>query len=542
MLEQVEGDRVPAPEEPRRGVREDVHVGVAERGDDPLRLPLLGEGELGVDGHDRVVELPQDLVRVVEGAAVEDVALGPRQDRDRPFELLVERPDPGPVHPQGLGVEPLRDDERRGVVRDADVLVSPFNRRAHHCLQVVHAVRRVRVNVEVPADILELDEPRESAGPGGLDLPVLLPELGRDPREAEGRVDALLRVPRDLPLALEDPVLVEFPPAGDREAAEVDVVVLVPGEILEPGAPAPRLEDPDVRLDPRLHDHRRLRLARQDDLLHARHPGEGTDRSGRVGGRHEDIDVPRGLPHPPEAAGDGGLVDRGVVPEIRDDFLRDRERDGEQGPRLALLVELDRVEDLLLRLLPEALQPANLPALRRLLQVLHVRDPEGPPEHARPLRTEAPELHHLHEAARDLLREFIEGVHPPLAEVLVHLRRDRLPDPLDLAEAGDAALTPQLLDVLRHRLDLAGRAAIRHRSEPVPSLHLQEVRDVVQELGDLRVPHAARNTGGPYRFAAGGTDLPTAGPSLPCDVGRGSMLPRSVAGPLATAISERYRS
>jgi len=34
----------------------------------------------------------------------------------------------------------------------------------------------------------------------------------------------------------------------------------------------------------------------------------------------------------------------------RDDFLRDRKRDGEQGPRLSLLVELDRIEDLLLRL------------------------------------------------------------------------------------------------------------------------------------------------------------------------------------------------
>src|SRR3989337_450524 len=113
---------------------------------------------------------------------------------------------------------------------------------------------------------------------------------------------SLLRLARDLPVPLEDPVLVELPPALDRHAPEVDVVVLVPREALEARTPAPGLEHPDVGLDPRVEDHGRLRPARQDDLLHAGHPRERADRGGRVRGGHEDVEVPDRLAHPPQAA------------------------------------------------------------------------------------------------------------------------------------------------------------------------------------------------------------------------------------------------
>src|SRR5207245_6825869 len=133
-------------------------------------------------------------------------------------------------------------------------------------------------------------------------------------------------------------------------------------------------------------------------------------------------------------------VDRRVLLQVLEDLLRDRPRDREQGPRLPLLVELDRLEDPLFRLLPEALEAADLPVLRGTLQVVDVRDPEALPQDGRALRPEAAESHHLDDPLRELLPELLEGVHLPLPQVLVDLLRDRLPHTLDLPEARDPAL------------------------------------------------------------------------------------------------------
>ena len=223
-------------------------------------------------GHDRVVELPQDLVRVVEDPPVEDVALRPRKDRDLPLELLVHGADPGPVHPDRVRAEPVRDDDRWRVVGDPDVLVPARDRGLDHRLDGVHAVRVVRVDVEVPADVLQLDEAGQLPRLCGLDLSILLPDLRRDPREIERAVHVLLGLAGNLLLPLEDPVLVELPPALDRHRPEVDVVVLVPREVHESRAPAPGLEDPDIRLDPGFEEHGRFRVPRQDVTRRSRSP------------------------------------------------------------------------------------------------------------------------------------------------------------------------------------------------------------------------------------------------------------------------------
>src|SRR2546428_3609334 len=156
--------------------------------------------------------------------------------------------------------------------------------------------------MEIPADVLQLDEPWERALRRGLDLAVLFSEFRRDPWEAEGRVDAFFCLPRDPSIPLEDSVLVQLPSTILGHRPQVDVVVLVPREVLEPRAPARGLEDADVRLHPRVEDHRRFRLPREDDLLHAGHRGERADRRDGLGRRHEKIKVADGLPHPASAS------------------------------------------------------------------------------------------------------------------------------------------------------------------------------------------------------------------------------------------------
>ena len=61
---------------------EDVHVWVLGCRDEPRGLRLPRQGEAGVDGRDHEVELLQHLVGIVHLAAVEDVALGPQEDRE----------------------------------------------------------------------------------------------------------------------------------------------------------------------------------------------------------------------------------------------------------------------------------------------------------------------------------------------------------------------------------------------------------------------------------------------------------------------------
>ena len=87
-----------------------------------------------------------------------------------------------------------------------------------------------------------------------LELAAALAQLGRDPRQAEPRVDLLLgrAAHRLARLVVEDPVLGDVQPAADRRLAQLHVVRLGAGEVLQHVAELVGLDDLEVDLHPRV--------------------------------------------------------------------------------------------------------------------------------------------------------------------------------------------------------------------------------------------------------------------------------------------------
>src|SRR5262245_26177925 len=71
-----------------------------------------------------------------------------------------------------------------------------------------------------------LDELRQRTVPRGVDLPAVLAQVGRDPRQSNGCVDRLLRVARNALLASEHAILVDLQIPLLGHAPDDDVVCL----------------------------------------------------------------------------------------------------------------------------------------------------------------------------------------------------------------------------------------------------------------------------------------------------------------------------
>jgi len=171
------------------------------------------------------------------------------------------------------------------VVADRDVGIAHADAKVGDLAQGERTVARVGVDVEVALDVAVVEDGREAAGEGELDLAAVLAHLGRDPGQAEGGVDLFLGGARDLPLAPEDAVL------GDLEAfvlghgAELDVVGLGAREILEGGPVGGAVHEAEVNLALAVlgRDHDRgFCGAGGQDALDAGGAGEALDDAGAV--------------------------------------------------------------------------------------------------------------------------------------------------------------------------------------------------------------------------------------------------------------------
>ena len=160
-----------------RGMLHRVHD---PRGELPPRRPLPG-----VQRQLHPVELREDVVREVERAVADDVALDPAEHAEG-RELLVHRGDLLGLPAQIVAVEAWHDAHRTGVVADRKVLVAERPRRLGHLADGCAAVGRIRVAVEVAADPIE----REKVV--GHRYRRQLAQLGRDVRQPEQAEDARL--------------------------------------------------------------------------------------------------------------------------------------------------------------------------------------------------------------------------------------------------------------------------------------------------------------------------------------------------------------
>ena len=91
-----------------------------------------------------------------------------------------------------IGREAARDRQRDRVVGQDLVGVSPPAGGLGHDLDGVDAVGPLRMGVQVPAQVAELDEVRQPARQCRLDLALVLAQLGLDVREVEEGVGLLL--------------------------------------------------------------------------------------------------------------------------------------------------------------------------------------------------------------------------------------------------------------------------------------------------------------------------------------------------------------
>ena len=144
-------------EDPPLRMRETARGRMAHRLDDPVRDRLARRALAGVEADLHPLELGEDVVREVERAVREDVALAAAEDPERRQHLVRGRDLLG-LAPEVVGVEPRDDADVAGVVADRQVLVAERLRGAPHLLDGRLPVRGGRVDVEVAADVAELEQ------------------------------------------------------------------------------------------------------------------------------------------------------------------------------------------------------------------------------------------------------------------------------------------------------------------------------------------------------------------------------------------------
>ena len=156
----------------------------------------------------------------------------------KPPRLLVERADRLHLATELGLVGAARHRQVAGVIGDRDVLAARGACGARHRLDRVGAVGPVGLGLEIAAQGAVLDQPRQAARAGGLDLALVLAQLGRDVRQVEARVDLLLGAAGDRRVAAKEAVLVQLEPFSMASWRSATLCALLPGEVVQRGAEA----------------------------------------------------------------------------------------------------------------------------------------------------------------------------------------------------------------------------------------------------------------------------------------------------------------
>ncbi len=122
-----------------------------------------------------------------------DVDLDPGEDAEA-LELLVQRGDLVDLRPQRVGGLPADDFGEARVVGDRDVLETARLRGGDHLFKRRRPVGRVGVDVQVAAEVADLDQLRQAPEPpkkASSISPAVLAQFGRDRLEPERPIDAV---------------------------------------------------------------------------------------------------------------------------------------------------------------------------------------------------------------------------------------------------------------------------------------------------------------------------------------------------------------
>ncbi len=342
--------------------------------------------------------------------------------------------------------------------------------------------------MQVAAHVAQLDELRQLALPGRLQLSGVLAQLRRDRLVTEELVDIVfVRAFEDLSaLDVRDAVLRDREPSPHGVLAHGDVVVLRAREVLQEVAERLRRDDAQVEAKPFARDDRRLRVALR---RHIDDPAQLREMPCQVGGirsARDDVEVAERLlpaPHRPRLR---DRERRRQLAQCRNHRLHLGQAATEQvavGLRALGLVSKGG-EDLLLALRPE---PGERPQPFRLgsrLELVERLDAELAPDASCRLRPETRQLHEEDDLGRDtglLLRQRLD-----LADLddLDDLLLDRPADALQLLRS---PVERELGDRGRRLAHARGRAAVGDDPERVLPLELEQVSEELDLVRDLRV-------------------------------------------------------
>ena len=201
-------------------------------------------------------------------------------------------------------VEAAGHRQRLAVIGDRDVLEARGPRRERHRLDVVLAVGRGRMQVQVAAEVGPRDQRGQRVALGGLDLAAMLAELRRDERQAERR----RRCPASSAPASDSPVSTSNRPYSfrrrPRASARSRSAMLCAFEPVKYCSAAPLdagFHQAEVGLQARAEQHAGLGVAAPEDARDLGQRGEGVHH-GRRRADGEDVEVAAGFDAPAEAA------------------------------------------------------------------------------------------------------------------------------------------------------------------------------------------------------------------------------------------------
>ena len=332
-------------------------------------------------------------------------------------------------------------------------------------------------------------ELRQRALQRRFQLAPALAQLRRDPRQPEPLVDALLgRAARRLAgLVVEHPVLGDVQPAPDRPLAQLHVVGLGAGEVLEHVAELIGRDDLHVDLHARVRVDPRTRLAGGMHGIDQLQLAQRVDQRGRVRRRGDDVDVLGAVAEPAQRARDLHPVGRRVIAQRAGDLLGDRQRAGEQDARrraAALLVVGERAQQVLLDLGAEPAQLADLTRLGDLAQLLQRVDVQLVIEQPRALRAEARQVHDGDQPGRELRAQLHGGGDVARLVQRAQLLLERL---ADARQRRHLALARQAHHRHRRLADGLGRRAVGDHAVGDRAVELIQVAELIEGGGDLRV-------------------------------------------------------
>ena len=376
----------------------------------------------------------------------------PRQDAKR-RKLLVGGGDLLALAAQVVGVEARDDPDVPGVVADRHVLVAEVPRGGRHLEDGRLAVRPRRVAVEIAAHVAQLDERRRRPAER------FLAQLGRAPRHAERRVDALLV-------------------GGGRQRLERLDVGRRPGGAEELRPEAPGLRDDELHRQPFDGDAEGAALLALDDGDDRRQAFERVEDGLRPRRRHHDGELERRV-------GPAAGVACDLAAERARDLLHEPSRTvQEQPPPPRPLGALEPRQHALLGLRPDARHVPEPSLARGPAELVGRAHVERAPELDHPLRPDPEEAAEADELRPHLAVQLVQLRDPAGLDQLAESPGDARPDAAQLLHP---ALAHQRRDGRLRLADRLRSAAVCPGRVVPGARELEQRGERFQAVGDRGV-------------------------------------------------------